>query len=493
MSAHVEPHEHLVEAAVGACHLVESIEHLGPELAVRLHGHGAPRRPGSTGSRASRAPPRDRRRGAGRRCGPSRARPRTRPPRRARGSSPHPRTSTEWSGRRAATRCCREGHASPRTLSPPPISRRRTPPGRSTRKHSASRPGWSASGTQWSAERLITTSKAASSGTSVARCCTGPVTNDWLAPARVRASSIIEGWASSPTTWPSLTRSAIVRVKSPEPQQRSSTRSVHREGQRLEERAVVHSVMACVRGVVLPVPFGKECHALFHMLRQVFCHVDSVASAHVGVRCPCGRRRVRRCLRRPGARAPARASGRTGGAGDARELPPLLSSARRGGLGHDRAPPRRRAAATDAEEGARHHRRHRLDRRRRAYRRRHRSHGCAPRPALPGPRARARVGAVDTAHPRARRRGCRLQDLARRDLVAEPSARPARGRPRPSRGGPATASCSRSRSSVGAMRASRRWPSSSRSPATRFTCTHASARSTCVGCSSRRARRSSRT
>ncbi len=211
-----------------------------------------------------------------------------------------------------------------------------------------------------------------------------------------------------------------------------------REGQRLEERAVVHPVMACVRGVVLPVPFGEECHALFHILRRLFCHMDSVASAHVGVRCPCGRRRVRRCLRGPGARAPARASGRAGGAGDARELPPLLSPARRGGLGHDRAPPRRRAAAADAEEGARHHRRHRLDRRRRAHRGRHRSRGCAPRPALPGPRARARIGAVDTAHPRARRRGRRLQDLARRDLVAEPSARAARGRPRPSRRRPAT-------------------------------------------------------
>ena len=172
---------------------------------------------------------------------------------------------------------------------------------------------------------------------------------------------------------------------------------------------------------------------MFHMLRRLFCHVDSVASAHARVRCPYRRRRLRRRLRRPRARARARSSSRAGGARDSRELPPLLSPARRGGVGHDRASPRRRAAAADAQEGARHHGHGRVDRHRRPHGGGRRPCGRAPRPALPRPRALARLGAVDTAHPRARRRGRRLQDVPRRDLVAEPSARPDRGRARPAR------------------------------------------------------------
>ena len=35
------------------------------------------------------------------------------------------------------------------------------------------------------------------------------------------------------------------------------------ERQRLEERRVVHAMVPGVRRVVLPIPFGEECHACF--------------------------------------------------------------------------------------------------------------------------------------------------------------------------------------------------------------------------------------
>ena len=190
---------------------------------------------------------------------------------------------------------------------------------------------------------------------------------------------------------------------------------------------------------------------------------------------------------RPGARAPARASGRAGGAGDARELPPLsplLAEAASGTIEprHAVVPLRPMLKKVHVITGAIDsidvdaHTAVATDPR------------CAPRAALPGPRARA--GSVPSTLP-----------------IPGSPRRPSASRPCPARSGCGTASSrssrpprpSRRRSTAqlltftfvgGAMRG--RGARRARVAHPRRTpCTHA-ARSTCVGCSSRRATRSSR-
>ena len=475
----------------GALQLVDARQHLGPEPRVlrlgqmRLVGLEALRREppdrALRGRSSDAAPP----------SAPSPARPRSPPPRPARGTCPRRSRSTGTSAPPRFTEQSPKSVIIARTLSPPPHSMRRRPPGRSSRKPSASSGGWSSSGTQCSAARLITTSNDRCRRAGSWRCCTGPSTNDWFGPAHGRASSSIEGCASSPTTSSGRNEVGDRSGELPRAAAQVEHPLVALERQRREERGVEDAMVAGIGRVAGAVPLQAG---------------SSLSETTV---LPCGQRSIEGCS----SATSSIVGGGFGGAYAARELErtlghrservvlvtpenfllfsPLLAEAASGTI---EPRPCGGAPPADAEEGrtsspARWTRSTSTHTPRSRWttpacvttfttkRSSLRSGLCALDAADPGPRARK----PSASRPSPTRSGCAT--------ACSPSSKPRTTCPMMT----CAASCSRSPSSAAATQGSRRSPSSSPSSATRSACTRASGPSTCAGCSSRPATRCCRT